>query len=267
MNIATKYWKVFDIGFQNTFVYRVNFLIRCLFSFLPLLGTLFLWRATYAGTTGKTIAGYSLDAMVTYYLLTLLPWGALLAGRAISGLPRGLRAVLLLLAAVSGGWVTAVDICSMKLGFSEFEAFGRVAATLPGDEHRYVMDREMWASHAAILRFYDSKARPVVAEDLPVGGDGLPRWPEGELYAVAFVPPQARVPEGGWLFERQRYGLEIFGWAVAEAHPNPHYFRQGAYVAAQTGGPLEFGLRQLRRYPALALAPLKRASSAPPGRP
>lgn len=203
----------------------------------------------------------------SYYVLTLLPWGALLAGRAVAGLPRGLRGTLLFLAAASGAFISAVDLCSMKLGFSEFEALGRVAARLPGEEHRYLVDREMLGSYAPILRFYDPKARLVVAEDLPLGPDGLPRWPEGELYAVAFVPPQAKLPDAGWLFERQRYGLEVFGWAIAEAHANPHFFRQGTYVLTRTGGPLDFGLRQLRRYPALALAPVRRASSAPPSRP
>ena len=203
----------------------------------------------------------------SYYVLTLLPWAALLAGRAIAGLPRGLRGMLLVLAALSGAFLSAVDLCSMKLGFSEFEAFGRAAATLPGREHRYLVDREMWDSYAPILRYYDPGARPVVAEDLPAGPDGLPRWPDGQLYVLAFVPPQAKLPPGGWLFERERYGLEVFGWSIAEAHENPHYFRQGAYVSVRTGGPLDFGLRQLRRYPVLALAPLKRASSGPPARP
>jgi hypothetical protein len=203
----------------------------------------------------------------SYYVLTLLPWGALLAGRAVAGLPRGLRATLLVLAALSGGFLSAVDLCSMKLGFSEFEAFGRAAATLPGGEHRYLVDREMWDSCAPIIRFYDPKARPIVGEDLPAGPDGLPRWPEGQLYALAFVPPQAKLPPNGWLFERERYGLELFGRSIAEAHENPHYFRQGAYLQVRTGGVFEFGLRRLRLYPVLALAPLKRASSAPPARP
>jgi hypothetical protein len=203
----------------------------------------------------------------SYYFLTLLPWGALLAGRALAGLPRGLRGTLLLLAALSGAFLSAVDLCSMKLGFSEFEAFGRAAATLPEEEHRYLVDREMWDSYAPILRFYDPRARPIVAEDLPAGPNGLPRWPDGQLYAVAFVPPQAKLPPGGWLFERERYGLEVLGWSIAEAHENPHYFRQGAYVFVRTGGLFDFGLRQLRRYPALALVPLKRASSVQPARP
>ena len=203
----------------------------------------------------------------SYYVATLLPFGALLAGRAVAALPRGLRGTLLVLTALSGAFLSAVDLCSMKLGFSEFEAFGRVAATLPEQEHRYLVDREMFDSYAPVLRLYDPKARPIVAEDLPPGPDGKPRWPEGQLYVLTFVPPQAKLPPGGWLFERERYGLEAFGWSVAEAHENPHAFRQGAYVSARTGGPLDFGLRLLRRYPALALAPLKRASSAPPARP
>ena len=35
-----KYAKVFDIGLQNTFVYRWNFLLRAVFGIVPLILTL-----------------------------------------------------------------------------------------------------------------------------------------------------------------------------------------------------------------------------------
>ena len=40
-----KYWKLFDIGIQNTFVYRWNFLLRTVFGIVPLVGTVFIWQA------------------------------------------------------------------------------------------------------------------------------------------------------------------------------------------------------------------------------
>src|SRR2546421_4033953 len=63
-----KYWHVIKIGIQNTLVYRVNFFFRVLFGLIPLMATLSLWRAIYAGRqTG--IAGYSLAEMTSYYLV------------------------------------------------------------------------------------------------------------------------------------------------------------------------------------------------------
>ncbi len=66
-----KYAKVFDIGLQNTFVYRWNFLLRSLFGFVPLAGTVFIWRAVFAEREGA-IAGYDYAAMIWYFLLTAL---------------------------------------------------------------------------------------------------------------------------------------------------------------------------------------------------
>jgi len=68
---ATKYLKVFDIGLQNTFVYRWNFLLRALFGFVPLIGTVCIWRAMFQ-SRGSSIGGYGFDSMIYYFLLTLL---------------------------------------------------------------------------------------------------------------------------------------------------------------------------------------------------
>ena len=43
----TKYVSVFNIGLQNTFVYRWNYFLRALFGLIPLAGTVFLWRAIF----------------------------------------------------------------------------------------------------------------------------------------------------------------------------------------------------------------------------
>lgn len=66
-----KYLKVFDIGLQNTFVYRWNFLLRSLFGFVPLVGTVFIWRAIY-DERGQSVAGYEYHAMIYYFMLTIL---------------------------------------------------------------------------------------------------------------------------------------------------------------------------------------------------
>jgi ABC-2 type transport system permease protein len=56
------------IGAQYALVYRFNFFVRAGFSLLPLLATILLWRSVYSHAPG-TISGYSLGAMISYYLL------------------------------------------------------------------------------------------------------------------------------------------------------------------------------------------------------
>ena len=67
----SKYRKVFDIGLQNTFVYRWNFLLRSLFGLVPLAGTVFIWKAIFAGS-GAAVGSYDYAAMIWYFLLVIL---------------------------------------------------------------------------------------------------------------------------------------------------------------------------------------------------
>src|SRR5690242_8511165 len=66
-----KYASVFNIGLQNTFVYRWNFFLRALFGLIPLAGTVFLWSAVFK-ERGGGLHGYDYGSMIYYYLLTLL---------------------------------------------------------------------------------------------------------------------------------------------------------------------------------------------------
>lgn len=63
-----KYWYVFTIGIQNTLVYRVNFLFRTLFSFIPLTATIALWKTIYSDPASQA-NGYTLAQMISYYLV------------------------------------------------------------------------------------------------------------------------------------------------------------------------------------------------------
>src|SRR5499427_10955899 len=69
-NIA-KYSSVFNIGLQNTFVYRWNYFLRALFGLIPLAGTVFLWNAVFK-ERGSGLHGYDYGSMIYYYLLTIL---------------------------------------------------------------------------------------------------------------------------------------------------------------------------------------------------
>ncbi len=67
------YRHVIGIGIQNTLVYRVNFLFRSTFGLVPLMATIFLWRAIYGGREGGgEVAGYTLAQMTSYYLVVTL---------------------------------------------------------------------------------------------------------------------------------------------------------------------------------------------------
>ena len=64
-----KYWHVIGIGIQNNLTYRVNYLTRTLFSFIPLFAMLSLWRQIYAQPGGGRLAGYTAAQMIFYYLM------------------------------------------------------------------------------------------------------------------------------------------------------------------------------------------------------
>lgn len=66
-----KYLTVFNLGLQNTFVYRWNYFLRAVFALVPLAGTVFLWRAVF-NERGGGMHGYDYGAMIYYYLLTIL---------------------------------------------------------------------------------------------------------------------------------------------------------------------------------------------------
>jgi ABC-2 type transport system permease protein len=68
----SKYWRVINIGLQNTLVYRMNFAFRAAFGLVPLMATIFLWRAVYAGKSDPKIEGYTLAGMTSYYLLVTI---------------------------------------------------------------------------------------------------------------------------------------------------------------------------------------------------
>ena len=67
----SKYLHVATIGFQNTFVYRWNFLLRALFGFVPLMGTFFLWGSIF-GDSSNRIGGYAFGGMMSYFLALVL---------------------------------------------------------------------------------------------------------------------------------------------------------------------------------------------------
>ena len=66
-----KYLTVFNLGLQNTFVYRWNYFLRAVFGLIPLAGTVFLWRAIFR-EPGGGFHGYTYGSMIYYFLLILV---------------------------------------------------------------------------------------------------------------------------------------------------------------------------------------------------
>ena len=66
-----KYAKVFNVGAQNTFVYRWNFVLRSVFGIVPLIGTIFLWKAMYGTASGMQIAGYTFSQLILYFAMSV----------------------------------------------------------------------------------------------------------------------------------------------------------------------------------------------------
>src|SRR5471032_3144804 len=62
--------QIFNLGVQSNLIYRWNFLLRVLVSFVPLLGSVFLWNAVFAGH--KAFAGYTYTSMVAYFITLII---------------------------------------------------------------------------------------------------------------------------------------------------------------------------------------------------
>jgi ABC-2 type transport system permease protein len=62
--------QIFSLGVQSNLIYRWNFLLRVLVSFVPLLGSVFLWQAVFSGKTA--FAGYTFKSMVAYFITLIL---------------------------------------------------------------------------------------------------------------------------------------------------------------------------------------------------
>jgi ABC-2 type transport system permease protein len=62
--------QIFNLGVQSNLIYRWNFLLRVLVGFVPLIGSVFLWNAVFAGQ--RTFAGYTFDSMVAYFITLIL---------------------------------------------------------------------------------------------------------------------------------------------------------------------------------------------------
>lgn len=68
-----KYGKILRVSLQERFTYRADFLFHTFLRFLPMLTTILLWQAIYAGaadSSGKAqLSGFTYEEMIAYLLL------------------------------------------------------------------------------------------------------------------------------------------------------------------------------------------------------
>src|SRR5947209_12097012 len=70
---VVKYFNIYRVSLIERLAYRGDFFLGTVLRFLPMVTTILLWEAIYAGASRqdgkKTIAGYDSDDMIAYLLL------------------------------------------------------------------------------------------------------------------------------------------------------------------------------------------------------
>jgi ABC-2 type transport system permease protein len=69
-NRLHKYLAVFRVSLSERMTYRGDFLLGTLLRFLPMVTTILLWQAIYAGSQRSELAGFRYREMIAYLLLT-----------------------------------------------------------------------------------------------------------------------------------------------------------------------------------------------------
>ncbi len=64
------WWTMLRISLEERLVYRGDFMLGTLMRFLPFVTQIFLWTAVIRAMPGSAIAGYTLDEIIAYLLLT-----------------------------------------------------------------------------------------------------------------------------------------------------------------------------------------------------
>ena len=70
-----KYWIVLSTRTQEDMAYRTNYFFGALFRFLPLVTTIYLWKAVFATSSSSRIKGMGYGDFVAYYALMFIARG------------------------------------------------------------------------------------------------------------------------------------------------------------------------------------------------
>src|SRR6266568_5727821 len=76
LRVFRKYWNICRVSLIERLTYRADFFLATILRFLPMLTTILLWQAVYAGanaTSGQQqLSGLTFGEMVAYLLLVHL---------------------------------------------------------------------------------------------------------------------------------------------------------------------------------------------------
>lgn len=199
----------------------------------------------------------------SYYLLAMLPFAAILAGRFVDKIRSNLLRRLSFGAIVaSGAFFSAIDVTGMKLGFSEIRRLADTVRAFPEPVGKVVAEGVIVDNSGIVLGLYIPGLQVWRIPDAPPGHDGeRVIIPPDSKWLLFSASPRETEASGLLLFARDRYALELFGWSIAEAHENPNYFRQGRYQFLRTGHFWSFGFPVLRTVPALGLGAIEPGDS------
>jgi ABC-2 type transport system permease protein len=64
-----RYWNICRISLIERLTYRADFFVATLLRFLPMLTTILLWQAVYAGSGEQELSGFKFHEMIAYLLL------------------------------------------------------------------------------------------------------------------------------------------------------------------------------------------------------
>jgi len=65
----SKYYNIFRVSLIERMTYRGDFFLGSILRFLPLITTILLWQAVYAGSGKQSLNGYDFHEMIAYLLL------------------------------------------------------------------------------------------------------------------------------------------------------------------------------------------------------
>ncbi|RLS29781.1 MAG: ABC transporter permease [Planctomycetota bacterium] len=85
------WWTMLVICLEERLVYRGDFILGTLMRFLPIVTQVFLWTAVFGATSSGSIAGYSRNDIVAYYLLTMVSRAFSSMPGLAGGIARGIR--------------------------------------------------------------------------------------------------------------------------------------------------------------------------------
>ncbi|MDX1947847.1 MAG: ABC-2 family transporter protein [Pirellulaceae bacterium] len=80
MAAVQTWWMILRVSLAERLVYRGDFALGTLMRFLPIVTQIFLWTAVFAARDEQSLAGFTRDELVAYYLLTMV-------ARAFSSMP------------------------------------------------------------------------------------------------------------------------------------------------------------------------------------